>query len=68
MLVELIISLVTCSVGLYVSRIGTRSHFISIWKFIYQNAADGSSYQINMPGIFSNTILTKKSKVKGYMG
>ena len=35
---------------------------------MYQNAEEGSTYQTNMPGIFSNRILTMKSKVKGDMG
>ena len=38
--------------------------FFSIWKFIYQCAEEGASYQTNMPGIFSNSILTMKSKVE----
>ena len=35
---------------------------------MYENAEEGSTYQINMPGIFSNIILTMESKVIGYMG
>ena len=35
---------------------------------MYQNAEEGPTYQTNMPGIFSNSILTMKSKVKGNMG
>ena len=35
---------------------------------MYQNAEQGPTYQTNMPGIFSNSILTMKSKVKGNMG
>ena len=34
---------------------------------MYQNAEEGPTYQTNMPGIFSNSILTMKSKVKGNM-
>ena len=32
---------------------------------MYQNGEEGPTYQTNMPGIFSNSILTMKSKVKG---
>ena len=35
---------------------------------MYQNAEEGPTYQTNMPGIFSNSILTMKSEVKGNMG
>ena len=35
---------------------------------MYQNAEESPTYQTNMPGIFSNSILTMKFKVKGYMG
>ena len=35
---------------------------------MYQNAEEGLTYKRNMPGIFSNSILTMKSKVKGNMG
>ena len=35
---------------------------------MYQNAEEGPTYQKNMPGIFSNGILTMKSKVKGKYG
>ena len=32
---------------------------------MYQNAEEGPTYQTNMLGIISNSILTMKSKVKG---
>ena len=35
---------------------------------MYQNAEEGPKYQTKMPGIFSNSILTMKSKVKGNIG
>ena len=35
---------------------------------MYQYIEEGPTYQTNMPGIFSNNILTMKSKVKGNVG